>query len=133
MALDIFNTFATDEKAEAEGVVIDLGSGASITVARSGNDKYIERILFEGEKYKEILATKTPESKELDKKITIEVLADTILLGFKGLSFKGKTLPYSKANAVKILGIKDFRKRIVEEAGKFENYKALQEEDDAKN
>ena len=130
--LDIFNTYATDEKAEAEGVVIDLGSGANMTVARSGNDNYIERILVEGEKYKETLAAKTPEAKELDKKITTEVLADTILLGFEGISFKGKKLPYSRANAIKLLGVKDFRKKVIEEASKFENYKAKLETADAK-
>jgi len=130
--LDIFNTFATNEKAEEEGVSIDLGSGASMVVARSGNDKYIERILAEGEKYKEVLASKTPESKELDKKITIEVIADTILLGFKGVSFKGKPLPYSRPNAIKLLTVKDFRKKVLEEAGKFENFKAGLDESESK-
>jgi len=131
--LDIFNTYATDGKAEEEGVVIDLGDGSSMTVARSGNDNYVEKILAEGEKYKAVLATKTPESKELDKKITTEVLADTILVGFKGLSYKGKPLKYSRANAILLLGVKDFRKKVLEEATKFENFKAKLEDEDGKN
>lgn len=131
--LDVFDTYATDETKEVEGVAVDMGNGAFITVARINNDRYLERILAESEKYKEQLALKTDESKELDKKITVEVLADTVLLGFTGLSFKGQALNYSKANAIKFLRVKDFRKKVMEEAGKFENFKATREARDIKN
>jgi hypothetical protein len=48
------------------------------------------------------------------------------------MGFKGKALAYSKDNAIKLLQIKDFRMKVVEEASKLDNYRAVMEEADAK-
>lgn len=131
--LDIHERFATDPKLEVEGVKVDLGGGASMTVARSGNDRFVSRILEEGEKFKEVLDSGTPEAKELDRTITVKIIAETILVGFEGIGFKGKPMKYSVENAIKLLGIKDFRKRVIDESNKFENYRVKSEISEAKN
>ena len=101
---DVFRVYATDEKKENEGVEVQLGKDASITVARMHNPVFSRCILAEHEKYKEDLDTLPEvEKKALDEEIMCRVLAESILLGFKGLGFKGKEVSYSKENAIKLL------------------------------
>jgi len=130
---DVFRVYATDEKKENEGVEVQLGKDASITVARMHNPVFSRCILAEHEKYKEDLDTLPEvEKKALDEEIMCRVLAESILLGFKGLGFKGKEVSYSKENAIKLLRVKEFRVRVVEEASKMDNYRAVMEDADAK-
>ena len=132
--LDIYKTYATDEKGEVEGVVVSLGGGASITVARIGNPEYVKMLLAESEKHEAALkALPAAEAAALDAKILCEVLAETVLLGFQGLGFKGKNLKYSKENAILLLAVRDFRKRVLTEADKLDNFRVKFEEDSAKN
>jgi len=130
---DVFKVYATDEKKENEGVEVQLGGGAAITVARMHNPNFSKCILAEHEKHKAALdALPEDERKKLDDEIMCRVLADSILVGFTGMGFKGKALAYSKENAIKLLQIKDFRMKVVEEASKLDNYRAVMEEADAK-
>jgi hypothetical protein len=130
---DVFKVYATDEKKENEGVEVQLGGGASITVARMHNPNFSKCILAEHEKHKAVLdALPEDEKKKLDEEIMCRVLAESILVGFKGLGYKGKATPYSKDNAIKHLMVKDFRVKVVEEASKLDNYRAVMEDADAK-
>jgi len=132
--VDIFKMYAVDVKKESEGVEVKLGKDASMTVARLHNTNFSRCILAEYEEQGAELET-LPEDKKkaLDNEIMCRVLAETILVGFKGLSFKGKPLAYSKDNAIKLLQIKDFRRLVVEEASKLDNYRAAVEEAEVKN
>lgn len=130
---DIYELFATDEKLEINGVDIDLGGGAMMTVARAGNDNYIRRLIEELQKHEKELAEDTPEAQALDTKILIEVMAETLLLNFSGFMYKGEPLPYSRENAVKALQHKGFRRRVQFEASNINNYRRASEEADEKN
>ena len=70
---------------------------------------------------------------ELSDKIMIDVIADTILFGWKNVSFKGKELEFSKDNAKMLLGFKDFRTEIMKLAEDFDAFKAEQQAEDLKN
>lgn len=132
--MDIFETFATDDKKEIEGVEVKLDDkGASVTVARAGNDNFIRRLLEETEKHREALDAGTSEAKELDKQIGLQLMAETILVGFKGLTLKGKPLKYTNANALELLKIKDFRRRVQTESNKVEYYRVKAEAADTKD
>ena len=130
--MDIFATYATDEVAEAEGRWFPLSKTAKVLVARTGNANYIKALR---QRMKDNQIDSEDNSEENEKLVTsliVETMAETILLGWKGLEYKGKAMEYSKANAVTLLEVKDFRKRIGDIADKAESF-LLKEEDEAGN
>jgi hypothetical protein len=135
MALDLFETFATDETKEIEGVEVPLGKGAFITVARQGNPEYSRLILAEYEKHSDELDTLSPkEVAALDAEIMSRVMSESILLGFRGLTFQGKEVKYSKKAAYeKLLELKDFRARVERESKKVDHFRATYDKAAVKN
>lgn len=134
MAYDVFELFATDEDKELKGVEVELGEGATIRVARADNDNFMKAIIEATEANKDALdSLPEKEAKALDRRILCEVLADTILLDFKGMLYKGKSMKYSKANATKMLLHKDFRRMVMRHASNLSNFKLSREEKEVKN
>ncbi len=134
MAYDVFKLYATDEKKETEGVAVDLGGGSSITVARADNDNFLTKIVESSELHMaELQSLPKAEAAALDKSLLCEVLAETVLLGFKKLDYAGKPIKYSVENAKKLLAHKDFRRLVMKHANDIENFRAAQEAADAKN
>ena len=133
MALDIFAQFATDETKEEDGIWVDIGDDSEILVARAGNKKYGKMISKEYEKHKKLLDLKNEASEKKSEEVMIDVLAKTILLGWKNIMFKGEELPYSLDNAKMLLAVKDFRKLVAQYADDTEQYKVAVQEEVAKN
>jgi len=132
--LDIFNEFATDEKKENEGVNINLGGGASVLIARRDNDNYLKQVQKEADAFAISSQGLSAEAYEkADKEVLTKILAKTILIGWKNLSYKGKLLPYNNKNAIMLLSHKDFRRLIMKHASDMANYKAELEDQDEKN
>ena len=130
---DVFKVYATDAVKEQTGATIELGGGASMLIARVGNPAYRKSLLAESEKLQVSLdSLPAEEADKLDEEIMIRVMAETILLGFKGFAYKGKLIEYSKENARKVLSHKDFRIRVMMEAQKLENYRVANQEGDVK-
>lgn len=130
--MDIFKEFAVDESKENEGVWHALGEGRMLG-ARAGNRRYARMLSREVEKHQRELDAKTDAADALSDKIMIDVMANTILLGFEGLTFKGAPLAYSVENAKMLLSVKDFRSLVNARANEFDAYRAVQEEDAVKN
>lgn len=128
--MDIFKTFGTDEAKENEGVWCEIGSGTKLLVARSGNRKYTRMLAKLVEQNQRALDTKDDAADQLSDQILIDVMAQTILLGWEGVEFKGtKALPYSAENAKKLLAVKDFRKLVAKLADDFDNFRAAEEQE----
>lgn len=127
--MDVFQQYATDEKKEVEGVWVELNDkGAKVLVARAGNKKYARMFSREYERHQRALEAKNDAADDLSDKVTIEIMAETILLDWQGLTFKGELLPYSKENARKLLSVKDFRVHITKLSNDFDSYRVAQEE-----
>lgn len=133
MALDIFAQFATDESKEEAGVWCEIGGDAELLIARAGNKKYNKMIAREYEKNKKVLDTKTDAADALSEQIMIKVMAATILLGFKNVSWKKADAVYSVELAEEMLKVKDFRKLVASLSESQEQYKLELEEEVAKN
>ena len=127
--MDVFNSFATDEAVEVAGVWKDLDKDTSILVARMENKEHTKLMI----KLYEENISKLEGNPELDDILTREILAKTILKGWKNLTYKGKTLKYSIDNAMMILSHKDFRKAVVKIAIDFDNFRMKLDEEDVKN
>lgn len=132
MALDIFAQFATDETLEENGTWFPIGGGARVLVARSGNRKYAKLLTKAVERNKKALDLNDDAADKLSEEIMISVLAETILLGWEDISFKGEVLEYNVANAKKLLAVKDFRKAIAQFADDVSAFKFKETEKQGK-
>lgn len=127
--MDIFESFATDEKLEVEGSWFPLTTKSSVLVGREGNTRYSARLRDAFSKNQIDLDAGGKDADNLADMLVVEVMADTILLGWKGLSYKGKAVEYSPEMARTMLRIKDFRKKVVEFSRTFAAYQAKAEEE----
>ena len=94
--------FKTDKDKEKDGVWEDLGDGCSVLVARYGNQAMINAY----RKYPRVLRQRLESGQVDDDKssnILSKVMADTILLNWKGLKEDGKEVIYSKEECIRIL------------------------------
>ncbi len=130
--MDIFSTFATDEVAESEGRWFPLSKKAKVLVVRTGNPNYIKSLRQRMKDNQIDPEDNSDENEKLVTSLVVETMAETILLGWKGLEYKGKALEYSKENAVTLLEVKDFRKRIGNIADSAESFR-LKDEEEAGN
>lgn len=101
--------FVTNKSLEEAGAWVDIGDGAKLKIARGGNKKALK---YSREVAKPHMAQitygKLPDNVAED--LAIEVLAECILLGWEGITYDGKPLPFNKENALKLLKeSEDFR------------------------
>jgi hypothetical protein len=111
--MDLKKVFGTSAKLEVEGVVVDLGDGGWVKVARAGNPenrKMLKRLIAP---HKAALRSDRLPDDVLEK-LTIKAMSETILLDWGGLEDEGKPLPaYTKEQGVAYLTkYKDFRDQI---------------------
>lgn len=138
--LDIFNQFATNTAHEEEGRPFDKEFGADVTfvIARAGNRTYSRMLQAQVDAHKHTLDQKATEEQKLasedrSEKIMIDVMAKSILLGWSGnVKYQGKPLPYSVDNAIMLLQLKEFRKKVDGLSNDFKNFRLISEEEDAK-
>lgn len=129
--MDILSSFATDEKLENEGKVFPLSKTASIKVARSGNPKYVA-LLRQKMSEAQLDLVGGDEADQLAESILIDVMAETILVGWKGIVEGGTDVPYSVSKAKEYLKVKDFRRKVSSLSENFEAFK-LKAEAEQKN
>lgn len=125
--MDIFSTFATDEKAENEGHWFSLGKTSKVLVARAGNPDYTSALRKALEKNQIDLEGGGADADHLAEALMVDVMAATVLLGWKGLSFKGKDVEHSVEMAKTLLRVKDFRKKISGFSDNFEAFRVKAE------
>lgn len=133
MTLDIFKQYATDDMKENDGVWTDIGGGAKLLIARAGNRAYSKLLTSLVEKNQRVLDSKTDAAGALSDQIMIDVAAQTILLDWESIEFKGEKQAYTVDNAKKLLGVKDFRKLVGKLADDVEAYRVADEDAVAKN
>jgi len=129
--------FKTDTALEDDGVwtTIDAASDAEIRIARIGNRRYRETMARRLKPYRRALRAGSLDE-SVSERITAEVLAETVLLDWRGLSVGGDPLPYSRETARDLLldpGYRDFRDLVVELAGELDLYRERDLEEAEKN
>lgn len=126
-AIDLFAQFATDDAKEKGGVEVEY-MGYKFLVARMGNRNYTRKLTDLAERYDAQLKRKDDAAAALDVKLTVDAMAETILVGWEGeIAFNGESLAYSVENAKRLLGMKDFRREVIKMADDMEAYKVRQE------
>lgn len=128
--MDFEKAFATDDKLEQEGRWFPVGEGASCLIARTGNTRYKEMLRAKLGVYEASLQARLLDDDTADTML-IEVMAKTILLGWKGFEDQGEEVPYSIAAATKFLTkFKDFRNFVASNADNMQAYRVQDTEED---
>lgn len=133
--MDLFAEFATDEKLEVEGRWVPINDKTSFKIARAHNPHFNRMFQRLYEANKTVIKSKGDLAEETANRMLGEVMASTILVDWKGpVSIKGKDLgTYSKAAAQEALQLKEFRAWVQGHADDAAAFKAVQDEEDAKN
>lgn len=135
MAINVKKQFGTDLNAEVNGSEVEF-SGEKFQIARAGNPKYSRMLSKLVEKHQKELNLKNDAADALSDKILIDVMAETVLLGWALGAIEGddgKVVPYSKTAAREQLAVKDFRKEISRMSDDIDNFRVKQEEAQVKN
>jgi hypothetical protein len=95
----LYEMYATNRKAEVEGVIIDIGEGTTFRLARrTRSNKRYTKALDVATKPHAIALEKETISPELSDQIMLDVFCETILLDWTGVEYDerifGKIEPY---------------------------------------
>lgn len=131
--MDLSTIFSTDQQLEITGRWFNFGEKARVKIARQNNPKNREAVRRVFAPYREATIGGAHDDTTAVK-LLIEVMADSILVGWEGLTEKGQPLPYSKENAVRLLtNLPNFRDWVVTQAQRMENFKDKSMEEDLGN
>jgi hypothetical protein len=131
--IDIFDEFATDAALETGGAWVTYRGATRFKIARANNDLYGAALTKAIQENQEELKKGTPESEALSERLMLEVMAETILVGFEHVKYKRQPVEYSKAVAVEMLAHNDFRLWVKRQSENREYFKAVLVEEAAKN
>ena len=135
MAMNLHRRLATNLDAERDGAWVDLGEGAAIRVARFNNPRHKalrERLL---RPYRGLLLAGRDLPDDVEDRIAIDCLAETILLDWRGIvDGQGLPVPFEHETARALLSsLRDFRETVAWHALQAETFRAAEIEDIAKN
>lgn len=104
------NSFATDLKAEEEGIWTPVGD-MEFRIAKAGNKQWraLQKRL-EATEYGNYNKARTKRDDEKDAQILLRCLAETSVLDWKNVTLDGKDIPYSVEKSISILTDKRFKK-----------------------
>lgn len=126
---DIYGLLTLDKSKTTQGVEIDIGDGIKITVAKFGNPKFQDYWRAITKPYQRQIDNGTISDDDMEA-LLIDAMAHTILLGWDGITVKGKKFPHNVGNAVTLMtDLEEFRNIVAEESRKFANYRAEQMEE----
>jgi hypothetical protein len=133
--MDLFTTFATDEKLEVEGRWVPFDDKTSFKIAREHNKAFAKLFQREYNANSHALKAKGPAAEALADSLMCRVLARTVLVDWKGpVKLNGEDLgAYSVEGAEKALALKDFKAWVQAQAADIAAFKVHQDDEDAKN
>lgn len=128
-----FKSFQTDESKENEGVWVPVEKDVAIKIARAFNKHFVQRYRNLPRAVQKRIQDGTISSRR-DEEVFCELLAETVVVDWKGFTDDGKLVPFSRDNAEKfLLKYKEFRAFAWELANDMALFKLEENEDDAKN
>lgn len=131
--IDLFDEFATDAALEINGAWVPYKGATEFLIARANNDDYNKAITKALDENRAALQVGGPEAEALSERLMREVMADTLLKGWKNLKYKGKVVEYSRDVAIELLAHKDFRAFVKIQSENREWFKLKLVADAAKN
>lgn len=139
--MSLYAQYATDKKAEKQGVWVDFGQNEDGSVIKfkisrmsKTNKKYTKRLEAQTKPFRRAIELETMDD-ALAEKIFMEVFVDTILLDWQNVNDRdGKPLKFSKENAMKLLEeLTDLYEDLQEKAKKASLFREEALDEEAKN
>lgn len=135
-------SFATDEKYEREGIVLDYGDGRKLRIARAGgaNKRYQTVLEKVAQPFRRAIEAKAIPAEKSDE-ILREVFAKSIVLGWEGVtqddldgSGSNQPAPFTVDNCIAFLkALPDVFMEVREQAASAALFRSLVDEDAGKN
>ena len=121
--MDLYEKYKTNEEQEVDGAWVSLSATASIKVARMGNIRYRECMRKKSAPYRQSgIANAIPP--EVLEQVVREAVAETILVGWKGITTDGVDVPYSRETSLKFCtDLKDFYNVVLTAADNMETFR----------
>jgi hypothetical protein len=131
--MDFDRRYATDKVAEEEGVEVRLDDGCTIIVARANNRKFKAEMKRLMRPYRNQERRGTMDD-DLRDSMTRKAVSKFVLLGWTGITLKGKKIPYSPEKAEDLMKrSEDFENDVIDAATMMETFKKVDVEEGAKN
>lgn len=132
----IHELFATNEKTETEGFVHQITDEIVFTLARAGgsNTRFVKVMEQKTRPYRRQIQDDTMDT-ALANKLLIEAFAETVVLGWKGITTPdGQEVKFTPENAITLFNqLPDLFNELRESAGNQANYRLGEVKDDAGN
>ena len=132
----IYDIFGTDKSAEQDGIILEYGKGLEIRIARAGgsNTKFEKAVQTKMRKYG-LQAKHDLLDNEQMREVMREVLAETVVLGWKGFTDRaGTELPFNRDNCIQVFkDLPDLFDDVLEQSRKASLFKTMVLEAEAKN
>lgn len=136
MSKSIYDKFATDKKLEQEGIVLDYGDGLELRIARAGgsNVKFEKVVQLKMKKYDRLVKNDLLDPGQM-REVMREVLAETVVLGWKGVTDRqGNDIPFSKEACIQLFkDLPDLFDDVLEQSRKANLFKESILEEEAGN
>jgi hypothetical protein len=135
----IKKAYGTDQKLAVEGKWFSLSmlDGVEVKVAKSGNPNYEKMAQRLYKPYQDQIRRKITLSDSVTKRITTELLVNTLLMDWKGMpGEEGMEVPFSKETAREILDdpeLKEIREEILNFSDNFAAFQLEADEELEKN
>lgn len=129
-------TTATDPKKEIEGVWRPFTDGSRLKIARIGNPAYRSLLRRKVKSNRAVLDNEDDLADKVSDKVLGEVMAETILLDWEGVTINGESVPYTKELGRTLLcdpENRDFREKVKSYAEDAEAYRKKVEDESVKN
>lgn len=133
---NIYSKFATDKNLEQAGIVLDFGDGVEFKIARAGGSNVrFEKAVAQKMRKFELQRKHDNLDPEQMRTVFREVLAETVVLGWKGVTDReGNELPFTRENCIKLFtDLPDLLDEVLEQSRKSTLFKQELLEDEAKN
>lgn len=116
MSSSMYKRWATDVKAESEGVELDFGQDVFVTVRSMDSPEVREfQAKLARKQRQSILANGGILPPSIADKAEIQILANAVVVAWRGVTDEeGNALPFSVENAVKVFtDLREFRKEVL--------------------
>lgn len=133
---NIYDMFATDLKIETDGFIHRVTDKISFTLARAGgaNAKFSKAMEVKTRPYRRQIQEDTMDI-TLANKLLIEAFAETVVLGWEGITtVNGKEVKFTPEAAIKLFtDLPDLFNELREAAAKQSNFRAAEVKEDVGN
>lgn len=131
---DLDKVFGTDKALEEQGAWIEFLPGVRFKIARNTTARFKQRIHAAYRPYQVLMNSGEGLPAAVEPKVNSEVIADTLLMAWEGVTFRGEAVPFERTRVIALLmELPDLRNWIWQQADSAANYRRKMLEQEGKD